>query len=529
MIRIQQLKLPFTHTSADLEKEVIKILKIKKADMISFQIITRSLDARKKPLIEYVYTIDVSVSDEKKVLSRNRSNHITKSRKTIYTFPSAGNIKPDHRPVIIGTGPAGLFCGWMLARQGYRPLLLERGEAVEERWKKVLSFWKNGNLDENSNVQFGEGGAGTFSDGKLNTSIKDPAGRGRLIMEAFVAAGAPESVLYSNKPHIGTDILRKVVSNIRRQIIDYGGEVRFSSCMTDILIEKGGVRGIVLNQQEVIECDVLVLAIGNSARDTLEILSQKGCHMAAKPFAVGLRIEHPQSMIDQAQYGRSDSILPAADYKLTRKMPEGRGVYSFCMCPGGYVVNASSESGRTAVNGMSYHARDGRNANSAMVVTVTPEDFGSDGILSGMHFQRRLEAAAYAAGNGQVPVQLLGDFLQGTRSSALGEIVPCIKGGYTMTDLRSCLPENIAAVLGRGIVEAARLLKGFDRPDAVLSGVESRTSAPVRIIRNEQFTGNYSGMYPCGEGAGYAGGITSAAMDGIKVAEAIIQKYAPLL
>ena len=527
MIRIQQLKLPITHTHSDLEQAVQKSLKVKNDNIISMEIIKRSIDARKKPMIEFVYTIDIKVLHEEKLLKRIQNHNILKIEKTPYTAPACGNIKLEHRPVIVGTGPAGLFCGWLLAKQGYRPILLERGESVDERRQKVNRFWKSGILDTDSNVQFGEGGAGTFSDGKLNTSVKDPGGRGRLVLETFVSAGASEEILYLNKPHIGTDILQQAVKNIRRQIIEYGGDVRFSSQMTDILFEKQTLRGIVINQQEVLECGVMILAIGNSARDTLEMLVQKGIHMTSKPFAVGLRIEHPQSMINEAQYGiAKSSILPAADYKLTRKLPNGRGLYSFCMCPGGYVVNASSEHGRTAVNGMSYQARNGPNANSAMVVTVTSKDFDSEDILAGMHFQRKLEEAAYAAGNGNVPVQLLGDFCQGVKSSSPGEILPCIKGRYTMTDLRSCFPKTLEDTLRKGILECGQLIRGFDRPDAVLSGVESRTSSPVHIMRDEQLVGNISGIYPCGEGAGYAGGITSASMDGIKAAEAVIRKYA---
>lgn len=526
MIRIQQLKLNSAHSERELEEAILKALSIEREDLVSYKIARRSTDARKKPDIRYVYSVDAEVRQEEKLLKRRKSQDICQVRKKEYQIPQSGRDKLHSRPVIVGTGPAGLFCGLLLARAGYCPILLERGDEVQERQRKVEHFWNTGELDERSNVQFGEGGAGTFSDGKLNTGVKDPAGRNRYVLECFVEAGAPEEILWLNKPHIGTDILRQVVQNMRTQICSLGGEVRFLSQVTDIQIEKGRVVSLQINHREALDCQILVLAIGHSARDTFEMLECKRLCMKPKSFAVGLRIEHPQSMIDFSQYGRERSgDLPVADYKLTRQTALGRGVYSFCMCPGGYVVNASSERGRTAVNGMSYHSREGRNANSAMVVTVTPEDYSGTHALAGVQFQRELEEKAYLAGKGKVPVQLLGDFCAKRITTEVGEVEPCILGGYSLTGLHGCLPLPLYEALRQGILECGQLIKGFDRPDAVLSGVESRTSSPVRIERGKNFESSIQGLYPCGEGAGYAGGITSAAMDGLKVAEAIIQRY----
>lgn len=528
MIRIGQLKVNVPHTQGDLEQEILKALKIKESDLISWEIVKQSVDARKKPKIKFVYTVDVKVRGQESVLRRAKAANIQKAEKKEYHFPKQGSRCLSHRPVIIGTGPAGLFCGLALARAGYRPALLERGDCVEERQKKVEFFWETGILDEASNVQFGEGGAGTFSDGKLNTAVKDCTGRNRYVLESFVTAGAPEEILWLNKPHIGTDILRNVVKNIREEILSLGGEVCFRSCMTDIRVEKGRVTAVEINHDRWISCDVLVLAIGHSARDTFEMLNQRAVYMEAKAFAVGVRIEHPQNMIDVSQYGKErGTVLPTADYKLTRRLENGRGCYSFCMCPGGYVVNASSEPERLAVNGMSYHDRSGVNANSAMVVTVNPEDYGSGDALAGMYFQRKLEEAAYQAGGGKVPVQLLGDFCQGIASRAAGEVEPNIKGSFAYADLKCCFPQELYESMKEGILGCGQIIRGFDRKDAVLSGVESRTSSPVKIPRNEELQGSIAGIYPCGEGAGYAGGITSAAMDGLKVAEAVMREYAP--
>lgn len=537
MLRIQQLKLPVQHTTKQLHDKIIKTLRIRPDELIRYEIIRQSLDARGGEL-KYVYMVDAEVKREPTVLKKC-PGQVTKAVRTWYQFPKPGEKRLAHRPVIIGTGPAGLFCGLMLARAGYAPILLERGQCAREREKTVEAFWKLGVLDVSSNVQFGEGGAGTFSDGKLNTLVKDPAGRNRKVLELFVEAGAPEEILYVNKPHLGTDMLIGIVSHMREEIIRLGGEVRFGCQATDLKIEGGCIRAVVVQRKsgqqtddalrtEILEADQVVLAIGHSARDTFAMLKDHQVPMQAKSFAVGVRMEHPQEMMNISQYGKDyPSCLPAAAYKVTRQTGGGRGVYSFCMCPGGYVVNASSEEGRLAVNGMSYQARDSRNANSAMIVTVTPEDFGSSDVLAGVEFQRKLERAAFRLGNGNIPVQLFGDFCRNTASAVLGEVEPCMKGKYELSNVREIFPKELSAALEEGIRGCDALIHGFSRADAVLSGVESRTSSPVRILRNEDFESDIRGLYPCGEGAGYAGGITSAAMDGLKIAEAIAKKYAP--
>lgn len=529
MLRINQLKLKPGHSTKELEDKILKTLKIKKEDLLDYSIFKQSIDARKKPEIFYVYTIDVTLKHEEPVI-RYLKNKVQKVNKVSYHPPIHGDLPLAHRPVIVGAGPAGLFCAYLLASEGYRPILAERGAPVEERLSDVQAFWKTGVLNTTSNVQFGEGGAGTFSDGKLNTLVKDNFGRNRFVLETFVRFGAPENVLYEQKPHIGTDILADVVHNMREEIISLGGEVHFHCQITDIkLVTKGkkqSLQGVFINESEFLETEALVLAIGHSARDTFKMLSKKGFPMQAKPFAVGVRIEHPQQMIQISQYGEemADS-LPAASYKLAEKLENGRGVYTFCMCPGGYVVNASSEEQRLAVNGMSYRDRAGENANSAVIVTVTPEDYGSEDPLAGVEFQRELEEKAYQAGNGCIPVQCFGDFCKNESSVKLGSIQPQTKGNYQLANVRSIFPDIIAESLEQGILAMDNRIHGFARKDAVLSGVESRTSSPVRIIRGESYESEFPGVYPCGEGAGYAGGITSAAMDGLKVAEAIIRKY----
>ncbi len=526
MIRIQQLKLPLTYTQETLLHAAAKELKISVPRIQSIQIKKRSIDARKKPDIHYVASVDVRADKEAEIVKKCKNSQICIVKETPYRYPQPGNEKLKHRPVIIGSGPAGLFCCLVLARCGYQPILLERGEDVDARSRTIERFWNGEGLDEHSNVQFGEGGAGTFSDGKLNTMVKDTMGRNRYVLETFVNAGADADILYVNKPHIGTDVLRSVVKNIREEILRLGGEVHFSSRVTDIEIEDGTVRSVCINETHSLACEVLVLAIGHSARDTFEMLSRKPVEMTAKSFAVGLRIEHPQALINRSQYRQEyPDFLPAADYKLTKKLDNGRGVYSFCMCPGGYVVNASSEKGHIAVNGMSYHARDSRNANSAIVVTVTPEDFGFEGVFGGVKFQRQLEAFAFRAGKGDVPVQLFGDFCLNKESRELGSIEPCIRGAYRLANLREGIPAFLGTSLEEGIKGFERMIPGFARYDAVLAGVESRTSSPVRIVRGSDFMSNIAGLYPSGEGAGYAGGITSAAMDGIRTAEAVIKKY----
>ena len=530
MLKIQQLKLPVEHTGQELREKIIKTLRIRPEELIRYEIIRRSLDARGGEL-RYVYQVEVQVRKEASVLKRCRGT-VCQADRVRYRFPKPGTEKLCRRPVIVGTGPAGLFCGLMLARAGYGPILLERGQAAAERAAAVERFWKLGILDPESNVQFGEGGAGTFSDGKLNTLVKDPKGRNRKVLELFVEAGAPEEILYESRPHLGTDLLVGIVSRMREEILRLGGEVRFGCRMTDVRVEQGAVRGAtrqtVGGEPQFLEIGLLVLAVGHSARDTFAMLEKRQVPMQAKSFAVGVRIEHPQRMIDRNQYGTDyPDLLPAASYKVTRRTESGRGVYSFCMCPGGYVVNASSEEGALAVNGMSYQARDGRNANSAMIVTVTPEDYGGMDVLAGVEFQRKLERAAYRLGGGQIPVQLFRDFCRNTPSSVLGEIEPSVRGKYRLSNVREIFPQGLSSALEEGIRGCDVLIPGFAREDAVLSGVESRTSSPVRILRDEQFESRVCGLYPCGEGAGYAGGITSAAMDGLKIAEAIAKKYMP--
>ncbi len=552
MIRISQLKLDVGHTEADLKTKICRVLRIKNEAILSYTRKKQSLDARKKPQLFYVYTVDVEVKNEnelkKRIKRQNVSNIQFQPKEKAYFIEVRGAKPLAHRPVVIGTGPAGLFCGYELARLGYRPILLERGGSVDERLRDVEAFWNTGVLNTHSNVQFGEGGAGTFSDGKLNTLVHDSEGRNMRVLEIFVENGAPGEILYQNKPHIGTDILANVVKSMREYIIFRGGEVRFHTQVIDLMtVEKEGVPRLsglkVLNgisrteknilETEILETEIAILAIGHSARDTFAMLKDLGVPMEAKSFAVGVRMEHPQSMVNLAQYGIEESPdLPPAAYKLTANLPNGRGVYTFCMCPGGYVVNASSEEKRLAVNGMSYHARDGINANSAVIVTVSPDDYKAQGldfdVLSGMEFQRRLEEAAYQAGDGSIPVQLFEDFCNNRPSLGASGILPQMKGGYKWGNVRAVFPEEIAESLEEGIRSFGKRLKGYDRPDAVVSGVESRTSSPVRVLRDDTMQSRIRGLYPCGEGAGYAGGITSAAMDGLKVTEAIAAEYCVL-
>lgn len=525
MIRISQLKLPITHTESELKKKIAKTLRCGEKSF-SYEIIRQSLDARHKEDKKFVYTIEVSIENEKKILQKVHNNNIMSTIKKEYVFSKAGNRELSHRPVIVGSGPAGIFCAWYLARAGYRPLVLERGEEAEKRRETVDRFWKNGVLDPESNVQFGEGGAGTFSDGKLNTLVKDSFGRNREVLKRFVEAGADPEILYQHKPHLGTDVLVDIVQTLRRQIEEMGGSFRFRSKVTDLKIENGRLTGVEIDHKELLPAEICVLAIGHSARDTFFMLKDRGLTMEPKAFAVGLRVEHPQTLINEDLYGEKESrILGAASYKVTHTCRNGRGVYSFCMCPGGYVVNASSEEGQLAVNGMSYQARDGKNANSAVIVTVTPEDFPQEGPLGGIAFQRELEKKAWQLGQGKVPVQLFGDYCGHKPSQSLGEVTPCIRGEYVLSDVRSILPKEIGDSIEEGIHAFGKKLPGFDREDALLSGIESRTSSPVRLVRDREGLSNISGVYPCGEGAGYAGGITSAAMDGIKTAECIASAY----
>lgn len=546
MIRVNQLKLPVEHKQEDLKKKAARALRITPEQIERLEIRRRSLDGRKKPELFYSYTVDIKTAREEQVLHRAKNSQAAICREKPYTFPKPGEEKLFSPPVIAGAGPAGLFAGLMLARAGYRPVILERGEDVDSRRKRVDEFWKTGNLDVRSNVQFGEGGAGTFSDGKLNTLVKDPLMRNRLVLEIFCEFGADPSILYDSKPHIGTDVLSGIVKAMRQEIVRLGGQVRFCCQVTDLVTEGGQICGVKVRQQErkpdenteeneddklqekeeFLPAQAVILAVGHSARDTFSMLEEKKIPMDAKSFAVGLRIQHPQPLINLSQYGREKAgSLGASSYKLTRQTSTGRGVYSFCMCPGGYVVDASSEKGHLAVNGMSYHARDGKNANSALIVTVTPEDFPEAGPLGGVAFQRSLEKLAYQAADGRIPVQLYEDYRAGRMSRQLGEIEPQMRGRWAFGNLREVMPEKLNLALLEAMEGFGQMIRGFDRPDALFAGIESRTSSPVRIWRNEEMESKVRGLYPCGEGAGYAGGITSAAMDGVKVAEAIVRRF----
>lgn len=531
MIRIQQIKLRPGQGIEVLQKKAAKSLQIRENDILSLHVVKRSLDARKKPDLFYSYTVDVEVADEERVLRICKCRQAEQVCEKPYVFPAVTAPLTVKRPVVIGMGPAGLFCAYFLAKSGLCPIVLERGKNVDARQKDVEKFWETGILQPESNVQFGEGGAGTFSDGKLNTLVKDKYGRNREVLRLFVEFGAPAEILWESKPHIGTDILCKIVKNMRQEIIRFGGEVCFESQVTDLLFEDRKISGIVVNGQRVIETDKAVLAIGHSARNTFSMLYEKKVPMEAKPFAVGFRVEHRQEMVNESQYGTGyPTGLPAAPYKVAAKTGDGRGVYSFCMCPGGYVVNASSEQGRLCVNGMSYSGRNGSNANSAIIVTIGPEDFASTHPLSGIAFQREIEERAYRAGAGRVPVQTYGSFRENVKTEKITQkpdegrqFAPQIKGQYVFADLTDILPVSLNRGIVDGMEQFGEKIRGFNHPDTLLSGVESRTSSPVRILRDEEsLQSAFGGLYPCGEGAGYAGGITSAAMDGIKVAEAIV-------
>ncbi len=620
MIRVTQIKV---HPEADkntLIKKTAKVLGIKDTEIEKLEIVKQSIDARKKPEIYYSYVVDVELiaakkNQQQKIVNRCKSGQASIASEATYKFPASGAKKLKNRPVIVGMGPAGLFCGYFLAKYGYKPILIERGKDVDSRTADVQRYWETGVLDTASNVQFGEGGAGTFSDGKLNTLVKDKDGRNKEVLKILVEYGAPEKILYDAKPHIGTDVLAVVVKNIREAIIGFGGEVHFETEMLKLVYESAGIKanavddksgetgvkdrddeygdisigseyadgksedlidtekpeqrkvsGVLVNEKGTIykiDCEHVVLAVGHSARNTFETLYKQKVPMEAKSFAVGMRVEHPQSMINESQYGMPDAgVLGAASYKVTAKTSVGRGVYSFCMCPGGYVVNASSEEGCLAVNGMSYSDRGSANANSAIIVAVTPEDFGGEHPLAGVYFQRELEKKAFDLGQGKIPVQRYGVFKsyveRNIREAELsaaekhaGEaelneaekyvsefelseaeqfsveegFEPCTKGAYRFADVTQILPEECNQAFVEGMEQFGRMIKGFNRPDALLLGVESRTSSPVRIHRDEQLQSEVRGLYPCGEGAGYAGGITSAAMDGVRIAEEFVKQY----
>lgn len=627
MIQVNQIKLPcgadndFTKKEHPLlEKKVRKILCLSPNEKAKMSILRYSVDARKKPVLFDVFTVGVELPEgearEKKLTARLRDRNILYKEPVQYHFPVPGTAEkcednrlhrvhtargilpvpgaadkcednwsglrdnfssPDigegdvqtlqNRPVVIGFGPAGIYAAYLLAANGYRPLVLERGRCMEERIHDVEHFWKSGELDPASNIQFGEGGAGTFSDGKLNTNATDKAGRTNFVLRTFVENGAPEDILYAFHPHIGTDVLRDVVVNMRRKISEMGGEVRFGAQVTRILTEKmhtgaaepmgrdDKIRGVLVHHEdgteEEIPAQAVILAIGHSARDTVRELYRMGISMEQKNFAIGLRVSHPQRLIDACQYGISDPKelhrlhLSAANYKVTYKAASGRGVYSFCMCPGGYIVNASSEEGRTAVNGMSDYARDSARANSAIVMTVGEEDFGGSDVLAGMRMQERLEEKAYALGKGAVPVEWFQDFARGADAQSAAQqsvksvasdasnpsmknnLSLCIKGQYTFTHLEDLLPKDLTRDFIEGMHRFGHVIPEFDGEEALVAGVESRTSSPVRIVRDETLQSSLTGLFPAGEGAGYAGGITSAAIDGMKAAEAVARLFRP--
>ena len=522
MIRIREIAMPPEHNPAQLGFEAARLLKVSNSKIKRIKIVRRSIDARKKPDVKVVYTIDVAVDGNENKILRFSGCKRASIAPVSYYKPPKSVAASEKRPVVVGFGPAGMFCALILAMAGQRPIVLERGEDAASRHEKVEKFWQTGELDTKSNVQFGEGGAGTFSDGKLNTGVNNP--RIGWILEKFVEFGAEEDILFDAKPHVGTDVLLHVVQNLRNKVISLGGEVRFNSQVVNIRSCSGCLTGLELLDGSTVECDTAVFAIGHSARDTFTMLHQQGISMESKPFAMGVRIEHKQSLVDKAQYGCENPALPPADYKLVQHLADGT-VYTFCMCPGGYVVAAASEGGGVVTNGMSYADRAGENANAALLVTVNPRDFAGDSPLAGMYWQRDIEKTAYEVGGGGylAPAQKVGDFLAGRPSIGPGEVMPTYRPGVTWCNLHTVLPEKITQSLKEAIPMLDGNLKGFASADAVLTGPETRSSSPVRINRGEDKQSvSLRGLYPCGEGAGYAGGIMSAAIDGIQTAEAIL-------
>ena len=533
MLRVTEIKLPLTHAPEEIKTALVKKLAINAADILDYTIFKRGVDARKANAILLVYSLDVTVQGEAKVLAKHAKDpHVKPTPDTSYKFVAQAPTSLKHRPVVVGFGPAGIFAALILAQSGFKPIVLERGKAVRERTQDTWGLWRKSVLNPESNVQFGEGGAGTFSDGKLYSQIKDPKHYGRKVLHEFVKAGAPEEILYVSHPHIGTFRLVGMVEEMRKTITELGGEIRFQSKVTDIETGQNAdghsqVQAVVLESGERLQTNHLVLAVGHSARDTFEMIHSKGIYIEAKPFSIGFRIEHPQSLIDQARHGPNAQhpILGAADYKLVHHAKNGRSVYSFCMCPGGTVVAAASEPGRVVTNGMSQYSRNERNANAGIVVGITPEVDYPGHPLAGMELQRQLESQAYELGgsNYKAPAQLIGDFLENRPSTQFGEVIPSYTPGVQLTNLESVLPEFAISAIREAIPAFAKQIKGYDLADGLLTGVETRTSSPIRIKRHDgnMQSINTLGLYPTGEGAGYAGGILSAGVDGIRVAEAV--------
>ena len=533
MLRLTEVKLPLDHSKGEIKAAILKRLKIAANELVDYSIFRRGVDARNPSAIVFIYTLDIEVRNEAELAARlQHDSYVSAAPDTRYHFVARAPAGLACRPVVVGTGPCGLFAGLILAQMGFRPIIVERGKAVRERTKDTFGLWRNSVLDPESNVQFGEGGAGTFSDGKLYSQIKDPHHYGRKVLTELVNAGAPPEILYASKPHIGTFRLVAIVENMRETIHTLGGEIRFQCKVADIDIEKGNdgrgqVRGVVLAGGETIATGHVVLGVGHSARDTFQMLYGRSVHIEPKPFSIGLRIEHPQSLIDRARYGKyaGHPLLGAADYKLVHHCRNGRSVYSFCMCPGGTVVAATSEPGQVVTNGMSQYSRNERNANAAIVVGVTPADYPGNP-LAGIAFQRHWEKLAFEAGGSNycAPAQRVGDFIAGRPSTVLGSVVPSYTPGVRMTDLGACLPDYAVEAIREALAAFDKQIKGFAMDDAVLTGVETRTSSPIRIKRDEQYQSlNTRGLFPAGEGAGYAGGILSAAVDGIEVAESAAQ------
>ncbi|HEU0290807.1 MAG TPA: NAD(P)/FAD-dependent oxidoreductase [Burkholderiales bacterium] len=525
MLRITEVRLPLDHTEDAIPAAILKRLGIAAHELAGYSIFRRAVDAR-KPVITFTYTLDVEVRNEPALLARLKDDRrVTRSPDTSYQFVARAPASLVSRPVVIGTGPCGLFAGLLLAQMGFRPLILDRGKIVRERTRDTWGLWRKSVLNPESNVQFGEGGAGTFSDGKLYSQVKDPRHLGRKVLTEFVKAGAPPEILYIAKPHIGTFRLVAMVESLRESIHALGGEILFQCRVEDVDIENGQVRGVVLAGGERIATDHVVLAVGHSARDTFQMLYDRGVHIEAKPFSIGFRIEHPQSLIDRARHGKhaGHPLLGAADYKLVHHCGNGRSVYSFCMCPGGTVVAAASEPGRVVTNGMSQYSRNERNANSGIVVGITPADYPGNP-LAGIAFQRHWEERAYEAGGSNycAPAQRVGDFLAGRPSSTLGTVAPSYTPGVRMTDISSCVPDYAVEAIREALPAFEKQIRGYAMEDAVLTAVETRTSSPISIRRGADYQSlNTRGLYPAGEGAGYAGGILSAAIDGIEVAEAV--------